>query len=456
MKNYLPLLGSFIIWAVCCSKPAVAQKKLDSIVHYTYSSSGQDSLAIGKTMFDYNSSKQLVAKRTLTTSNFVQWTNELRSEFVYDGQGRLLRTNKDSFMAGTSTWKTFKYSERSYQNDSQYTIRFYELQGTGFLETLTRKRISLFTDGSVKSRTTMAYDETAVRWVLKEQDSLVKNYSNGSVVQRHETFPFRGAQVSHFSGPDNDFFRLDSIQIGNTTYKKYSGAPANTVVYRTRRRSGLKHPYFTTSDSSIYYLNSNGLPDSMHKYTVSFGSPQYTRIGKKEFFTWDKQTQTSWSEGYLNGGQFYLFTKNDYNRSENGTLFDTIPYLRGGSGLEKTTKTSTKFNKDGTLQYIAQYRWSTIVDSFSIDEKQHYFYSDVFTSLKPANNLAAMEVWPNPSSGSFWYKGSQGHTLEVLNLQGKVVLVLDTSNSNSFQIAEKGAYLLRNRETGQVTKLVIQ
>lgn len=442
-------------------QPLMAQKQLDSIVRYTYTTNGKDSLALAKTLFDYNSKGQLVSERILNSENFSTWTDELRTYFIYDTKGRIERINRDSFLTATSEWHTYNYAKRTYESDSQYQVHFYQRQGSLFNALPKRKRISSFSDSSYRSRVDLIYNDIQKTWIVTNKDSLVKNRVNGFITQQYNNGNLATDRVSHFSGANSNFFRLDSIVnnteslTGKSHYLKYKTPPASRMIYRTRIITTQTAPNYVTADSTVYFLNSNGLPDSSHLHQIYWNAPGFNQISNKSFYTWKGNTQTSYSTGQVFSGSFTLWNKVGFDVSDNGLEIDTIKYQISGLVFEKDTRKRTILDKDGNILSLEYYNWSSIVDSFSLDEKELYFYTDLSTRISQKEPITLLKAWPNPTTGVVHLQNMPKGHLQLLDLQGRLITRLNASVGSSFFIKEKGAYLLKSEQTGQVVKIMV-
>jgi len=455
MKHVLPIPALFLVllfWT-----PLNAQVRLDSIVRYTFTSNGNDSLPVNKHLFDYDGNGRLSTERDLTSTNFVHWTDALRKKYIYNSQGRLERINKDSFTS-SSTWKNYFYQKRAHTSDSDYVVRYYQKTGSTF-DTLPKiNRISLFADGSRKALTKMYYDDFSQSWIAQQFDSLVRDYHKNEVIRE-----YTAGRLFHYSGPANNFFRLDSVTspIFNLKYRSYTfelpNPPSNKRIYISISKKSPDFKEYYTSDSLVYFLNSNGLPDSSHKYVMFWNAPQYNGLRERHLYTWKGLLMTGHTTALKSGPNFLYYEKQEFSESLGGLIKDTIFYKNDGLSVDKETKETTVLDKNGRIQSITYSRWSSIVDSFSIDEKDIYYYSDPATgvSTTPAE-AGTLKVFPIPSTGWIHIETHSTDNLVLYDLHGKVLRHIHPNRAKSIHIKEKGVFLLKQPSSGQVLRVVIR
>lgn len=436
----------------------IAQKRLDSVVKYAYSGVGNDSIAIAKRMFDYNSNGQLTAERKLSTSDYIHWINDLRLRYSYDGNGRLKEIRKDSFLVASSTWKDYAYRERVYSNDSSFHVRFFERNKTGFHQILQRTRVFLFKNGELKSRVKLADKNADGKLELIKRDSFVKNYHK-DFIKTYYKWDFLHSSVEHYSKPNHHFFHLDStvhIYSNRSTdrYRRLASSSSKRVVFVNQHRA-LTRSRFITSDSIIYFLNNEGLPDSAQHHRVYWQNPTANKILEKFLYTWRGYNLESISklEQKLSS-KFEVTEKTEFENSKGILAQDTIFYKMNGTALDKHKKVSNRFGLKGAKLSRTEYRWSSLVDSFSLHEKEIFFYSDPATSI-PSHQKLSHNVYPNPSSGIIHLEGEAETEWILYNTQGKELRKLSPLNSTVF-IKEKGLFLLRELHSGSTVKILIE
>jgi hypothetical protein len=154
----------------------------------------------------------------------------------------------------------------------------------------------------------------------------------------------------------------------------------------------------------------------------------------------------------------------EVERSLNGSTFEKVGFVKGAGKSNRTSNYGLTDVKafDVTQSNVLYYRLK------QLDFDGEYSYSQVVRVTKNAEAANALSVYPNPYSSAYGVSFNAAKdgvaTIEMLDIQGKVVATLDaiiTTGNNLVPITEannlnKGIYFVRltvNGET-QVTKLV--
>jgi len=440
------------------AKETKAQKRLDSIVKYAYAGVGNDSIAIAKKMYDYNNKGQLISERKLTTDDYIRWRDDLRTNYIYDANGRVIQASEDSFLVVSSTWKQYAYRTRNYSSDSSYAVQFFERVGTSFEAVPKKTRVFLFADGKLKSRVKLKDYNGNGLWQLLKKDSMLKNYSKNFVSTYFESWNSNSG-IEYYRGPKHLFFYLDSSThvYSNKSLGRYArmdNSPLKTIVYRNQYKA-LSQSRFVTSDSIIYFLNSKNLPDSSHQYKVYWTNPSATKLQEKILYTWRGYNIESIVKMEKRSSESFEITgKTEFGSSTGMYAQDTVFYKTNGFNLDKYKKISNDYDSKGYKLSRTEYRWSSLVDSFDLHEKETYFYSEPPTAL---HEYASSELvaYPNPSTGVITLIGNLQEEITLYDLQGNKLKSLSSSINGTAHIEEKGVYLIRQPSTGQVVRLII-
>ena len=446
-----------LLYMLGYGQKVMGQKRLDSIVKYAYTDVGNDSLAIAKRVFDYNGEGFLLAERELYSSDYVHWQNNLRTSYSYDVKGRLKRSSKDSFFNSTSTWKGYFRREREYSSDSDYVVRFYERKGKQFDTVKKYIRQSFFSDGEQKARAKYTYNLRF--WLLHPYDSAVKDFRKDAIIKKYWV---DGIGYYHFSGPKTSYFRLDS-----SSYHHRSGSISksykitsipNRVIYISKSEKGEGSKEMYTSDSSVYFISSEGRRDSMHHYRLYWQSPKSNDIRQKVYYLWTgPQLSGIRKYSWYNGKIVDFEEKLDLGSGSGALGKDTVFYkkTRSAEEMEVDFKKSMNIGINGFIRSISYLKLSPTVDSFNLQEKEIYFYSEPAT-LTPESRKLRLVVFPNPSQGLLNIKVRNKTKFILCDVHGRELREFEITDRGSIHIEEKGLFLLKCTDSGSVVRVLIQ
>lgn len=145
-----------------------------------------------------------------------------------------------------------------------------------------------------------------------------------------------------------------------------------------------------------------------------------------------------------------------FGRDIRGVGSVLYPTFKAGDTIKITWAFSAhwKHHDDRAKQYL------TMIDD--IDYVKGLYKNNGFDNLcktplgvRQPESASQAVVYPNPSSGLFHIASDEEQQYDIYNSSGQLVKTLTVNGKTSFNLSHKGIYLLKERNSGQQSRLVV-
>ena len=242
---------------------------------------------------------------------------------------------------------------------------------------------------------------------------------------------------------DKMFFRaMDTNTIGNELWAT-DGTPEGTHLVKDINTFTDSYPEsFTEFNGKVYFRADDGYYG--YELWVSDGTPEGTFMAKDLYP--GSSGGCSFSTRCVYNGKLYF---DGFDGSSNGAQLWVSDGTTGGTYIIKppdATESAPLMNPLGFKEYNGSLYFGAMFDQRSIELWK--LTSENTTGI-PSENVADLEVYPNPVTSVIYLKQLSSDThFEIFNIDGKMVMSGKIEEANSFPVdvssLKQGIYILRS------------